>query len=171
MDVYLIVLRILHILAGVFWVGSSLMLFFFVQPTAKALGPQGGPFMGHLTQQRKLPVAITVAGAVTVLAGLLLYWESSAGLDGDWITSGPGLSLTVGGLFALTAFVIGLLIVRPTVDRMGAVAGAVQASGGPPSEAQAAELQRLQGKLRALGTTNSALLILAVAAMAAARYV
>ena len=43
MDLYLIVLRALHIFAGVFWVGAALMFFFFVEPTTKKLGPQAGP--------------------------------------------------------------------------------------------------------------------------------
>lgn len=170
MDVYLIVLRIIHIVAAVFWVGAALLFFFFIQPTAKDLGPQGGPFMGHLTQRRKLPQAITSASAVTVVAGLLLYWESSGGLNRAWIESGPGIGFTVGGLAAIAAFLLGLVAVKPAVTKMGKLGGEVQASGGPPSETQAAELQRLEGRLRVAGNTNVTLLLIAVVAMAIARY-
>jgi uncharacterized membrane protein len=34
MDVYLIVLRIVHVIAGAFWVGAGLTASLFLQPTA-----------------------------------------------------------------------------------------------------------------------------------------
>ena len=36
MDAYIVTLRILHILGGVFWVGSALLFFFFIEPKGKA---------------------------------------------------------------------------------------------------------------------------------------
>ncbi len=87
MDAYLIVLRIVHILAGVFSVGSILLFFLFIQPTAKAVGPQGGPFMGHLNQQRKLGTFLGIAGLLNIAAGILLYWRDSGGFNLAWITS------------------------------------------------------------------------------------
>jgi uncharacterized membrane protein len=170
MDWYMIVLRILHIGAAVFWVGSSLLFFFIIQPAAKELGPAGAPFMGHVTGKKKLPVVILVAATVTVLAGLLLYWRTSGGFDPDWITSAPGLGFTTGALAAVVAWIIGLVVVRPAADRMGALGVAVQASGGPPSEEQAAEMQRIGSRLQAVGLLNSVLLIFATVAMATARY-
>lgn len=170
MDAYLIVLRIFHILAGVFWVGASAFFFFFVEPTAKAIGPQAGPFMGHMTQNRKLPAVFSSAAGVTVLFGILLYWQVSGGLDQDWLRSGPGIGFTVGALTAIAAFILGLVAVRPTVQRMGAVTAEVQASGGPPSAAQGSELQRLQHRLSMVGRVNIVLLTVAVLFMAIARY-
>ncbi|HEX2030053.1 MAG TPA: hypothetical protein VHL78_01440 [Actinomycetota bacterium] len=170
MDAYLIVLRIFHILAGVFWVGASVFFFLFVEPTAKALGPQAGPFMGHMTQKRKLPAVIVSAAGVTVVAGLLLYWQVSGGLDQAWLKSGPGIGFTIGALSAIGAFVLGLVVIRPNVERMGALAGEIQASGGPPNPAQAAELQRLDTRLKSVGRINIALLTVAVLLMAIARY-
>lgn len=170
MDVYLLVLRIVHILAGVFWVGSILLFFLFIQPTAKAVGPQAGPFMGHLNQQRKLGTALGLAGLVNIVAGILLYWRDSAGLNLAWITSATGLAFTVGGLFAIVALAIGFTVIRPSVDRLEALGAELQASGGPPSESQAAELGRLDTRLRVAGLTMVVLLTTTVLAMATARY-
>ena len=75
MDVYLIILRILHIAAGVFWVGAAALFFFFVEPTVKALGPTGGAFMGHLSKVKRMPLVILMSAGLTVLAGILLYLE------------------------------------------------------------------------------------------------
>jgi uncharacterized membrane protein len=170
MDVYLIVLRVLHIAAGVFWVGAAALFFFFVEPTVKALGPTGGAFMGHLAQKKKMPAVILASAGLTVLAGILLYLRSSGGFDLDWITSSTGLTFTIGGLAGIAAFLIGLTVVKPAVDLLGALGGEVQASGGQPNEAQAAQLQAVDRKLTTVGRLNMGLLTLAVLAMATARY-
>jgi hypothetical protein len=170
MDVYLIVLRILHIAAGVFWVGAAALFFFFVEPAVKELGPTGGAFMGHLAQKKKMPVAILASAGLTILAGILLYLRSSGGFDLDWITSSTGLTFTVGGLTAIAAFLMGLTVVKPSVDRLGALGAEIQASGGQPSEAQAAALHAVDTKLKTVGRLNMALLTVAVVAMATARY-
>lgn len=170
MDAYVIVLRILHIVAGVFWVGSAALVTFFLEPAAQTLGPAAGPFMGELSAKRKLPIAISVAGIVNVLAGLLLYWEASNGLDPDWITSGPGLGFTVGGIAAIVGLTVGVGFIRPRFARLGAIGAEVQASGGQPSQSQAAEVQRLNHVLKRLGLSVMTLLVFAVVAMAVARY-
>ena len=51
MDLYMLVLRIVHILAGAFWVGSALTVFLFLQPAAREVGPAAGPFLTHLAQK------------------------------------------------------------------------------------------------------------------------
>lgn len=170
MDVYVIVLRIVHILAGVFWVGSAALFFFFIEPTANALGPNAGPFMSQLTVKRKMPVVITAAAGLTVVAGILLYWRDSGGLDLDWIGSATGLTFTIGAVAAIAAFAGGLVFIKPAVDRMGAIGAEVERSGGPPSESQIAEIQSIQHKLREVGRADMVLLTIAVVAMAIARY-
>jgi uncharacterized membrane protein len=170
MDAYIVTLRILHILGGVFWVGSALLFFFFIEPTVKATGPSGGEVMGHLVGKRKMPIVITISATITILAGVLLYWERSNGFDLDWIGTGTGLALTIGGVAAIVAWALGLVVVAPSVKRMGALGGGVQAAGGPPSESQAAELHRLDARLKRVGVLDTVLLILAVLTMAVARY-
>jgi hypothetical protein len=170
MDVYVVVLRIIHIAAAVFWVGAAYLFFLFVQPTAKALGPDGGKFMTHLLEQKKVPVVILGSAGTAIVAGLLLYWRASGGFDLDWVTSATGLAFTIGGVSAIVAFLFGLFIVKPAADRMGALAREIAASGGAPSQAQAAQMGATQAKLRAIGITNLVLLAITVVTMAVARY-
>ena len=170
MDALQISLRIVHIVAGVFWVGSAAFLFVFLEPTTRAIGPQAGPVMAHLNQRLKAPTVVLVSAATAILAGAILYWRSSGGLDVDWITSPVGLGFTVGAVAAIVAFVISAWVVRPTVVRMGELGGAVAASGGTPSPEQATLLQSLQRRFRLWGRSMLALLALSVVAMASARY-
>jgi hypothetical protein len=170
MDVLQIVLRIVHILAGVFWVGSAYVLVFFVAPTAAELGPDGGRFMAGLNQRRKLPGYSAVSAYLTILAGLILYWRSSDGLDPDWIASGPGIAFTIGGVAAILALVLGAAVIGPTARRLGPLSAQVGAAQGPPWPEAVAGLQRLGARMRSASVAVVVLLTAAVVAMAVARY-
>src|SRR3712207_2949537 len=108
-----VALRIVHILAGVFWVGSVAFMFVFLVPTTRALGPKAAPVMAHLNVKLRLSRVILGSGVVTVLAGLILYWRDSSGFDPDWILSPFGLGLTVGGLAGIAGLAIGATVIRP----------------------------------------------------------
>ena len=170
MDVYMVVLRIVHILAGVFWVGAALTTFLFLQPTAREVGPASGPFMAHLAGKKKLVDWVLRAAGLTILAGLLMYWRVTSGLEWDRIKSAYGISLTIGALCAITAFSLGLTIVKPTLMATLALGREVAASGGTPTPEQAAKLQALGKRGKDVGQIIVPLLIVAVAAMASARY-
>jgi hypothetical protein len=169
MDTYMVVLRIVHILGGVFWVGAGLTTLLFIQPTAREVGPAAGPFMMHLAGKRLIDFVLA-AGGLTVLAGLLLYWRDSGGLKAGWIGSATGITLTLGALCGIAALAIGGSIVRPTIMANLAIGKAVAASGGPPTPEQSVQLQALQHRAHAAGKAIVPLLIVAVVAMAAARY-
>jgi hypothetical protein len=166
----MVVLRVVHILAGVFWVGAALMTFLFLQPTAREVGPAAGPFMAHLAGKKRLIDWVLRAAGLTILAGLLMYWRVSGGLDPDWIGSAEGIAITVGALCGIAAFSLGLTIVKPSLMATLAIGRDVAAGGGTPTPEQAAKLQALQKRGKDVGQIIVPLLIVAVAAMAAARY-
>ena len=170
MDTYMVVLRVVHILAGVFWVGAALTTILFLQPTAHEVGPAAGPFMAHLAGKKRLVDWVLRAAGLTILAGVLMYWRVSGGLDGDWIGSAEGLSVTIGALCGIAAFSLGLTVVKPTIMATLAIGREVAASGGTPTPEQGAKLQALQKRGKDIGQIIVPLLIVAVAAMAAARY-
>jgi uncharacterized membrane protein len=163
-----IVLRVIHIASGIFWVGSATFLLVFVEPTVHALGPQGGPFMAHMARARRMPTIIAVSAVLTIAAGVWLYWRDTNGFDSDIVTTGPGIGFGVGGLAAIVAFFVGLILVRPRVERMGELGGAM--ASGTPTPEQAQEMGALQGSLRSLSIFNEVLLLIAVVAMASARF-
>lgn len=168
MDLLQIVLRVIHIGAAIVWVGSSAFLHFFIEPTARELGPPGGAFVRHMVEKRRAPVVIATSGLLTVAAGIVLYIRDSDGFDVDWITSAPGLALTIGGIAAILAFIFGVGFVRPRVVRMSMLAS--EMATGQPTQQQVQELGTLRGKLHALSVFNLVLLAIAVIAMASARY-
>jgi hypothetical protein len=167
MDLLQIVLRVIHIGAGIFWVGSATFLLVFVEPTMNALGPRAGAFMAHLNTARKMPQVIAVSALLTIAAGLALYWRDTSGFDPDLISTPFGIGLTVGAITAIAAFVIGLTMVRPRVERLGALGAA--AGSGTATPDQLEELGTLQRSLRSISILNEVLLVVAVVAMVSAR--
>jgi hypothetical protein len=165
----IIVLRIIHILSGVFWVGGTLQVAFFILPTVKIAGPAGGPFVGALMGKARLAPILVVGGVLSVASGVLLYWNFYA--EAPWSTFGPHTLFGIGGVLAVIALIAGSAIGPPTSSRMAALGAQIAAQGTPPSPEQLAERGALMGRLTALARFNATVLILAAACMASARYV
>ncbi len=170
MDVYMLILRLAHIFAGVLWAGWAFAQLAFIEPAARAAGPEGGKFMQALTGKTKLLQTMLVAPLLVILTGLLLYWRVSGGLSGRWIVSAPGLALTIGSLAGILAFVTGLAISRPAAERLAALAREMQAAGVPPSPEQIGELRAQQQQLSKGGLYGATLLAVSVIGMSVARY-
>ncbi len=169
-QVFQIALRIVHIGSGVFWVGTAWFFFGWVEPTTKALGPQAGPFMHHIVSARRISPFLIAASTLNVFAGLTLYWRDSAGLSASWIGSPTGIGFTIGGLAALTAWVIGLRVLAPTVEALDHAGGAMAAAGRPPTPEEGAAFHALEMRLHRAGLADTFLLAGAVAMMASSRY-
>ena len=171
MDIYLILfLRIVHIVAGVCWVGGAIIHTVFIQPSVKATAPESGRFMQYFMGQRRFSLFMNVSSGLTVLAGALLFWRASGGFQWPWIASGPGLVFTVGSVVGVAVYFLGLFMIKPRVDRLGALGQAIGAAGGPPSPAQAAELHKIDKEMSLIGRVDFAMLAIALLTMATARY-
>ena len=171
MDWLLILLRIAHVGGAMAWFGGALVGSLFLFPTAHALGPAGAPFMDHLTKRRRIGAYFPLVSAVTILAGLALYWRDSNGLDGDWIASPTGLAFTIGGLAAIVAFVGGMVLIGPGAAAQAAVQREMAASGSSaPSAEQRRRLEWAERRLLLASRLDLPLLLLAGLAMAVARY-
>jgi uncharacterized membrane protein len=172
---FYIIFRIFHIGAGIAWVGSVYFLVAFVQPASEAMGPAATPFMTELLGARKLVDRILVLATVTILAGLILYLKdmNAVGGFGDWVGSSEGLVFTIGGLAAIAAVAIGAFGTRPAVQRLLAlgrqIAQASKDGGAPPAELTA-QVPALQAKMKVLARVSFALLVVAVIAMATAKF-
>lgn len=167
---YLLILRLLHIGFGIFWAGAAIYLAFFIEPAVKALGADGTKFMQQLVRTNRFPVVILLSALVTVVAGALLIWKLSGGLQSQWLSTRYGTVLTTGGAMAIVAFLIGFSISRPASMRMAKIGKAVAIAGGPPTAAQIGELQKLGRRISVAGRVIAILLILAVVGMSAFRY-
>ena len=169
---FYVVFRILHIVAGALWVGSAFMFGAFIGPSAAEVAPTAGPLFGVLVHKRKLPKVIEGLGAVTVLAGWIMWLKrmDEYGGIGNWLDSTFGLVLTIGAVLATIAFFLGWFGVGRNVERMVALGEQIAGGGGPPTDEQGAQMGRIQKNLEIAGKVDLVLLLLAVAAMSTARY-
>jgi uncharacterized membrane protein len=161
-------LRLIHILAGVFWVGAIFIIASFLLPTARATGREGGRFMQHLMLQRRLPMFLAIAGLLTVLSGFTLYGRLVSATHGAWASTPPGMAYGIGGLAAILGAVVGMVVTGPAARRMAALGQ--RAAEGAPSAGQQAEIERLQGKMVLGSRLVAGFLAVAAGAMAVARY-
>jgi uncharacterized membrane protein len=167
----LILLRLIHVLFGVFWAGTAIFNALFLIPAVRALGPNGGAVMQEIAGKRKLPIYFLTAGVLTVLSGIGLYWHDSQGFSNGFMRSGGGMTFGIGGALAIITLLFGLFVVTPLAMRASAIGGAIAAGGKPPTPEQAAEMKGLQMKLGKMAGLAAALLTLATIAMAIARYI
>jgi drug/metabolite transporter superfamily protein YnfA len=163
------ILRLIHIVFGVFWVGSVLFATFVLMPSIRAAGPAGVAMMKELGR-RKLHVFMMVSAILTVGAGIWLMIILSGGAPGVWMRSTTGRTYAMGGGFAILALIVGMVVNGPSANRMGAIGAAVARRGGPPTGEEAAELERLQSRMGIASMVVAVLLLLATGAMAVARY-
>jgi len=170
-DAYVVALRIVHIATGVIWVGSLFVVVVFVQPSAAALGAAGAPFMSELRRRRFVDV-VFIDAVFTVVAGALLYWHDwhLYPTFGDWIGSSFGTWLTVGALLAISGLAVAGVVRRPTIGRLVSLGKQVAESGGTPPPEAAERIGVLQRRLVVAERVSFSLVLLAVVAMASARY-
>jgi uncharacterized membrane protein len=164
-----LLLRLIHILAGIFWVGAAFLIAGFLIPTVRATGRDGGLFMQHLMQKRRLPVFLMVAMLLTVLSGFAMYGRLAAATNGAWAETSPGIAYGVGGLAAIVGAVLGMAVSGSAARRMAAIGRRIAEAGRPTAEQQA-DMERLQGRMALGSRLTAGLLLIAAGAMAIARY-
>ena len=170
MDPLVLLLRLVHVLAGATWVGMATFAGLYLTPAIQEVGPDGGKVMGAL-QRRGIMVVMPLLAIGTLISGFWLYWRDSMGLEPGWAGSATGMAFGTGGLLALAAWVVGMAVLRPSMMRAGALAQGM--SGSLPEAERVSrgeEIARLRRRSAAAGRIVAVLLILATGLMAVARY-
>lgn len=171
MNAYLLIaLRLIHVFASALWVGAVFVYLFFVKPTVRSIGLVGPKFMQNLTTRTRYPMFMVTVSLLTVLAGAVLYLNTSGGFNTAWLSSGPWIGFTVGSLAGLAAFFVGNFGIGPTAGAMGALGQKIAKAGGPPSPEDLSMLRRLEKKLDQAETIDFVLVSIAMLTMATARY-
>ena len=165
MNTLIIVLRLIHIIGGVFWVGTALLFYFFITPSIRASAETGQKFVGYLMKTH-LGEVHGLSAILTVLAGAGLYWIDSGGFTSGWMTSGPGLGFGIGGIFGFLGVISGILNALP-LRTFAETAAQIQ---GSPTPEQMKKIQAAQKKIGVMGRIDIVILMLALIFMATARY-
>ena len=166
----MLILRLVNILTGVFWAGTIFFMAFYLEPSARAAGPDAAKVMGGI-QKRGLMTVLPSIALLTILSGIDLYRRASVGFEPAWIRSSIGITYGIGAVASIIALSIGFFIMRSATMAAGRLAANL------PTTSDDAEQQRMQAQIQHLRTRSrtalrmvAALLGVAVITMAVGRY-
>lgn len=168
MNLYFVILRLIHIPMAVFWMGGVLMMVTFISRSAQAVGEDAKKFMQHFTLRSGFQQSMAGAGILTVVSGYLMYSRSYG-----WIAplkTGAGWALTVGGAAGIIALLIGVLVMGRGTNRMRSIADEIASGGGPPKPEQLAEMGTLQESVSTAGGITAVLMVIALIGMTLSEY-
>src|SRR6187397_2767673 len=128
-----IVLRLVHVVSGAFWFGAVFTNFVFVQPAVLGSGADGQRVMVHIRRDRRFLYVVLAAAVLTGIAGGILFWRDSNGLDPRIVFGASGLGFTPGAVAVLLAPALFLFIGYPNTRRLLMIGGRLESEGRPPT--------------------------------------
>ncbi|MEP6745843.1 MAG: hypothetical protein ABJB33_10145 [Gemmatimonadota bacterium] len=167
----MLLLRLVHIVIGTFWVGSVIFTTFFLFPSLLGNPAAMGTVMQGLNR-RKLMQVLPTAALVTMVSGLWMVWITSGGDIGGYVQSRSGHSFVTAGGLAIFAFLLGFIFARPAGIKAGQLGAQMAATTDAGTRTQLqAEMTALQKRAGTITVVVALLLIIAAAGMAVARYI
>jgi uncharacterized membrane protein len=164
----MLILRLLHIVSGVLWVGGAAVLAGFVLPAAR--DQDSLDYLRQLIWKRNLPRYLNVTLALAILSGLTMYGNLVVATDGAWAWSHVGLALGVGGALAIIAAIIATFVAAPAIHRALQLSSQSQTTNVPREPAQQLAVDRALARYAAAMRLVVVLLLGTAALMAMARY-
>lgn len=162
-----IALRIIHILFGVFWAGSAIFIAVILQPRLQKLEPKlRGQVMGAL-----IPIMgpmLIGSAFITIIAGTTLALRMTGGDLAQFVETKWGLTILIGFVASIGAISSGITTVFQ-IRKMLRL-GSVIANGTASSE-DYEDMQSIENKLPRLARGTALMVVVAIIAMASARFV
>jgi hypothetical protein len=153
-----LIYRIIHVFSGIFWVGTTMFMVAFLEPTIRASGEAGGKLMGRLVSGTRLSLAMGLTGWATAISGLLMYAPLTNFAPS--VVFGLRLPLTLGALAGVAAGMVGTLFQGRASGQLTALNKEIAGAGRPPTPDEGQQIGALQAKIYR-GSRLSALLMVA----------
>jgi uncharacterized membrane protein len=169
MYIELLVLRLLHVCGGIFWVGGGVYATLFITPALAKAGPAAGPILAEM-QRRKLFTVLPLVAVATMLSGIRLMWIVSGGFSAHYFHTRSGHTYAAAGLASILAFALALAIARPAGVRAAGLAAQLPSLADEAAARTRAELGRLQKRAALASAWAIGLLTFSAVGMSVARY-
>lgn len=167
----LLLLRVVHVLLGVFWAGAIMFVGLLLMPSVRDAGPDGGKVMLALMRRGYMSV-IPVVAILTMVSGLWLYWSNMTLAGPEWAGSMAARVYGLGAVASLIAFIIGFAVLRRNALKLRVIMEALPSTPeGPARAALMADMNAPRAKMMAAAPWVAGLLAVATICMAVARYV
>lgn len=164
-----LLLRLVHVIGGMLWVGSAVFTTLFLLP-AFAASSDGPRHLMAAMQSRRVRLMMPTVATLTILSGLRLLWITSGGFDGAYFSTRSGMTFALSGAAAIIAFLLGMLVGRPAMARAGALERSVASLANDRRPEVERTIQRLRLRARRMPAIAFPLIVLSAFGMAVARY-
>lgn len=171
MNTYLFLLHLLHVVCALIWGGIALMFHFFLLPASEKFGREGGRFLVLLVSTNQFSKVVSAAGAITIICGILLFYETSGHWNAVWLSSPKGIVLSAGAIAGLVATWGGWFINKPAVSRISDISKELSASGIEPTATQTAEITSLRTRIRQGSEMVAWSILVSLITMAGSQYI
>jgi len=156
-----LLVRVLHVVCGAIWVGSILLISWFLLPAMQEAGPASAKVMAGV-QKRGWVVFAPIIATLTILSGFWLYRPFMANPG-----SHASMVFGAGGILGTIAFIIGLAFIAPSMSRANLLGqSAMEKPDGPERAAQLAHAAKLRERAAVATRIVSILVIGTVLLMA-----
>ncbi len=164
-DPLMVVLRIVHIVFGMFWAGTAVFLAVILDPRLRSLGPEvQRPVMGAIAPI--MGPALGISGILTIGAGIWIAFKVKP--SDIWFDTGWGYAIATGFVASIISFAFGIST-GALSNKMQALGTAIQ--GRPPTPEEGAQLKKTGDMLTLFGRFTAVFVVIAVGTMASARWV
>jgi hypothetical protein len=168
MDIVLVLLRLIHIIAAVAWIGLGGVTALYIGPAVGRAGESGLRFLKTLMTQTSYARVFPAASGITVLAGILLYLIGNA--MSHFTTTG-NIVLGIGALAGLLAIIHGGAITGRATSALGAALAQYVPDGSQPISAEGlAALRERAAEVANHSRLSFLLTVIALIGMGSARY-
>lgn len=170
MDPLFLLVRLLHVGLGVFWVGTVVFAATMLMPSVRDTGPDGGKVMLALLRRGYMTV-LPIVATLTIVSGFWLYMNLMKTAGPAWAGSMSARIYGVGAIAALVAFGLGLFIMRRNAMKVRELMEALPST--PEGPARAALMDKLtlpRARMTAIAPWIAGLLTIATITMAIGRY-
>jgi hypothetical protein len=170
MDPLFLLMRLLHIALGVYWVGVVVFSAVLLMPSIRDTGPDGGKVMLALLRRGHMTV-LPVTALLTVVSGFWMYMKLMSSIGPVWAGSMSARVYGVGAVAAVVAFGLGFFIIRANALKLRALMEAMPSTPEGPARAALMDKMTLpRAKMTAIAPWVAGLLIVATITMAIGRY-
>jgi uncharacterized membrane protein len=165
---HVILLRLLHLIFGTIWVGGGFYYNFILLPKLRQMDSHTQRSVIRAVTQTMAPL-LGISALITILSGGVMIALLRTEHGTNFLTTGWGISMMVGLSTSILAVVLVFTVEVPAGNKVYKLASSIE--GRAPSSEESRELQRLSSQVVIIGRVGTALLFLALASMAVARFV
>jgi len=164
----LMILRIVHIIFGIYVAGSYLFMVPILEPRLKRLGPAiQSPVMRAL-----MPILTPVNGLSFIIiigTGVAMTLIMRSGALNTLFVTAWGWAMIIGLVATVAVIIVGFGFLAPRGLRMDKLGRSIEGRAPTPDEGKI--LHQLSARVETLSRVNLVLVVIALASMIASRYI